>query len=197
MTRSDADLVQDTLEGHSQAFEEIVRRYQRLVFSIIYHYLGRREEVEDLAQDVFLKVYNSLPRFDTRRSLKAWISRITANRCLDELRRSRARKTDLFSDLSEEEEARLWSLHERSGEGDNLTEVEAAESFRLLQKALDQLPEKDRMAFVLREMESMDYSEIAEVMKSSELAVRVRVSRSRKKLHDLLEGILHRERKPI
>ena len=85
MARSDVELVAAVLRGDPHAFEEIVARHQRLVFNIIYRYLGRRDEVEDLAQEVFLKVFASLRSFDNSRPLLPWISRITANRCLDEV----------------------------------------------------------------------------------------------------------------
>ena len=77
MRRTDEELVKATLEGAPYAFEEIVERYQRLVFSIIYHYVGARDVVEDLAQEVFLKVFRSLATFDMRGPLKAWVSALT------------------------------------------------------------------------------------------------------------------------
>ena len=79
MPKTDEELVKATLEGDTYAFEEIVERYQRLVFHIIYHYVGARDVVEDLAQEVFLKVFRALETFDMRGPLKAWVSRITAN----------------------------------------------------------------------------------------------------------------------
>ena len=78
MGLSDRELVESALAGDGSAFQSIVERYQRLVFNIVFHYLGRREEVEDIAQDVFLRVYRSLSRYDPERPLKAWVSRITA-----------------------------------------------------------------------------------------------------------------------
>ena len=153
--------------------QSIVERYQRLVFNIVFHYLGRREEVEDIAQDVFLRVYRSLSRYDPERPLKAWVSRITANACLDELRKRKIRKTQLFSDV-DEDEAGTQTLLDRFSSGTMLTE----------------LPKKDKLAFVLREMEGMDYSEIAPTMETTELAVRIRVSRSKKKLLKSLRGMI-------
>lgn len=193
MALSDAELVESALAGEAQAFEQIVRRYQRLVFNIVYHYLGGRNEVEDLAQEIFLKVYRSLDRFDTSRPLKAWIGRIASNACLDELRRARVRRERSFSDFSEEQEERIRYLYGKSAEGGGLTEEEAEESLSLLQQALDELSAKDRMAFVLREMEEQEYSEIAEAMETSQVAVRIRVSRARKKLQRRIKAMLARQ----
>ena len=134
MARSDAELVAAVLEGDSHAFEEIVAANQKLVFSIIYRYLGRRDQVEDLAQEVFLKVFSSLRTFDNNRPLLPWISRITANCCLDEIRKIRRRKLTLFSDLSEEEEARIEYFFGQFRQGRALTQEQSEESFLLMKK---------------------------------------------------------------
>ena len=110
MARSDAELVVEALEGDKESFELIVARFQGLVFNIAYHYLGRREEVEDLAQDVFLKVFQTLERYDTARPLKHWIGKIAVNRCLDELRRRKIRRLHLASDLGDEDRKGIEQL---------------------------------------------------------------------------------------
>ena len=186
---SDRELVASALTGDGSAFQTMVERYQSLVFNIVFHYLGRREEVEDIAQEVFLRVYRSLSRYDPDRPLKAWVSRITANACLDELRKRKIRKTQLFSDVGEDE-AGIEPFLDRFISGTMLTEFEAERMFIWLQGLLDELREKDKMAFVLREIEGMDYSEIAPTMETTELAVRIRVSRSRKKLLKSLRGMI-------
>ncbi|MGH9340234.1 MAG: RNA polymerase sigma factor [Acidobacteriota bacterium] len=191
MSKSDADLVVETLQGDAKAFEEIVRRYQKLVFNIIYHYLGRSDNLEDLAQEVFLKMYRTLDRYDTNRPLKPWVSKITANSCLDELRRMRSRRMTLFTDLSKDDEDQIENLLERSMEDGSLTAAEAKASLDLLHKAMEDLGKKDRTAFVLRELEGQEYSEVAAALNTSELAVRIRVSRVRKKLQEKLQRVLY------
>lgn len=190
MEQTDGELVTATLDGDPHAFREIVQRYQRLVFSIVYHYLGYREEVEDLAQEVFLKVYRSLDSFDTDRSLKSWVSRITSNSCLDELRKARTRRVRLFSDLGQDEETQMEYYFNKFQQSNSLTEKEEQDLFGLLAKSMETLNEKDKMAFVLRELEGLSYAEISEIFKASELAVRIRVSRAKKKLYDELSQIL-------
>ncbi len=189
MGSSDRELVESALKGDGLAFQAIVERYQRLVFNIVFHYLGRREEVEDIGQEVFLRVYRSLARYDPERPLKAWVCRITANACLDELRKRKIRKTELFSDVGEDE-AGTQTFLDRFTSGTVLTEFEAERMFAWLHGLLDELPKKDKMAFVLREMEGMGYSEIAPAMETTEPAVRIRVSRSRKKLLKSLRGMI-------
>ena len=179
MGLSDSELVGLALNGDESAFRGLVERYQKLVFNIVFHYLGRREEVEDIAQEVFLRVYRSLSKYDPERPFKAWVSRITANACLDELRKRKIQKTQLFSDVGEDE-AGTENFLGRFSSGTVLTEFEAERMFAWLHGLMDELPKKDKMAFVLREMEGLDYGEIASTMDTTELAVRIRVSRSRR-----------------
>ncbi len=182
MARTDAELVAATLAGDPNAFGEIVRRYQQFVFNAVYHYLGVRGEVEDVAQEVFLKLYRSLDRFDQTRPLQAWIYRITANQCLDEARKNRHRRVKNFSDLGEEEEERIRRYFDEDRHGASLTESEDKQSLALLQKMMDGLPEKDRMAFVLREIEGLSYAEVSQALNTSVTAARIRISRVKKKL---------------
>ena len=195
--KSDGELVSETLAGNHQAFEEIVRRYERLIFSIIYHHVGNRNEVEDLAQEVFLKVYRSLRSYDLERPLRFWITRIAINTCIDEARKARNRRMRLFSDFSEEEKRRLEGLYERSRKGASLTATEAERSFQLLQRSLDTLAEKDKLAFVLRELEDLDYSDVAEALGTTPLGARIRVSRSRKQLLKELSRVLNLGREDL
>ncbi len=194
---TDAQLVKATVEGDPQASEEIVERYQRLVFNIIYHYVGRRNEVEDLAQEVFLKVFRALDTFDPTRPLKAWIARITANTCLDEIRKAPKRKVWSFADLGGDEESKIEYFYERFGQHSALTEEDVEELFELLEELMERLNRKDKMAFVLRELEGLSYPEIAQALESSELAVRIRVSRSKKRLQKDLEDRFYSGKKRI
>jgi RNA polymerase sigma-70 factor (ECF subfamily) len=195
--KTDAQLVKATLEGDPHAFEEIVERYQRLVFNIVYHYMGRRNEVEDLAQEVFLKVFRALNTFDATRPLKSWIARITANTCLDEIRKAPKRKVRFFSDLGGDEESKIEYFYERFGQHSALSEGDVEEMFELLGELMERLNRKDKMAFVLRELEGLSYPEIAQSLETSELAARIRVSRSKRKLQKDLEDILYSGKKRI
>ncbi len=193
MAESDAELVAAALEGDRGAFEQIVVRFQSLVFNIAYHYLGRRDEVEDLAQEVFLRVFQTLGQFDRSRPLKHWIGKIAVNRCLDELRKRKIRRLHLLSDLGDEPLNSIDTLMEMSRKKQPLTELEAERCMELLDLSMNGLPEKDRMAFVLREMEGQSYSDLAAMLGISEVAARIRVSRARKRLQEELERLFHEQ----
>ena len=105
---SEGALVQRAQAGEETAFREIVERYQSKVFSIIHGVVRQRNDVEDIAQQVFAKVYVSLKSFDFRSSLITWIYKITVNECFDYLRKRKVRKLVYESDLSEDE-VRRWT----------------------------------------------------------------------------------------
>jgi RNA polymerase sigma-70 factor (ECF subfamily) len=190
MQISDAELVAQALKGDRGAAEEVVSRYQRLVFNILYHYLGPGSDIEDLAQEVFLKFFKNLERYDPKRPLKHWLARIASNQCIDEIRKRQKSPVRLESDLDLEENQSLEQLWLNPGPESGLTDADAERCMNLLQKSMEVLSPKDRMAFVLREVEDRDYGEVAAMMGSSELAARIRVSRARKQLRKELEGVL-------
>ena len=196
MAKTDGELVDQILAGDSNAFEQLISRYQKLVFNIVYHYMGRRGEVEDLAQEVFLKVFKSLDRYDQSRPMKAWIAKITTNRCLDEMRKARYSRVQLFSDLTDGEEDRIQHYYDQSARGASLTEAEAEECFALLHTLMNQLNEKDKVAFVLREVEGLEYSEVAQTLQTSQLGARIRVSRTRRRLQHSLAKLLEGQGEP-
>lgn len=190
MQISDAELVAQALKGDRGAAEEVVSRYQRLVFNILYHYLGPGSDIEDLAQEVFLKFFKNLERYDPKRPLKHWLARIASNQCIDEIRKRQKSPVRLESDLDLEENQSLEQLWLDPNPARGLTQADAERCMDLLQKSMEVLSPKDRLAFVLREVEDRDYGEVAAMMGSSELAARIRVSRAKKQLRKELEGLL-------
>lgn len=188
---SDRELVESVLANDGSAFQTLVERYKKLVFNIVFHYMGNRGEVEDIAQEVFLKVYRSLSKYDPERSIKAWISRITTNCCLDELRKRKVRRTQLFTDLVDEETGTEMFFDRFIG-GTVVSEFEADRVLSWLQGLMRGLSDKDRMVFVLREVEGLEYSEIADAMEATELATRIRLSRAKKKLLSALRGMMEK-----
>ncbi len=178
-------------KGDSLAFEELVRKYQQTVFNLAYRYLGSRNEVEDVAQKIFTKVYFSLPKFDLRRPFFPWLYRIAINQCYDELRRIRRQKTRTFSELSLEDASSIENLISQN-EIPQMTDEGRQEMRALLQKMLNQLPDQQRLAIVLRDLEVIPYARIAEVLKCTEQAARLKVFRARARLKTLMEKALQK-----
>jgi RNA polymerase sigma-70 factor (ECF subfamily) len=193
-TAEDLDLVRRCQGGDDAAFEALVRKYQQILFNIIHHNIGRRGDVEDVAQKIFSKVYLSLHKFDSSRPFFPWIYRIAINQCFDELRRARRRRLITFSDLNLEETENIENLLKEKEIKEAPVE-ERKELFDLLHRMLDRLPEKQRRALVLRDLEDVPYDRMAEIMNCSEQAARLKVFRARTRLRDLMLKAMRRRRK--
>jgi RNA polymerase sigma-70 factor (ECF subfamily) len=181
------------LKGEEQAFEELVRKYQQTVFNLVYHNIGYRNDVEDIAQKIFSKIYFSLPKFDNKRPFFPWLYRIAINQCYDELRRARRRKVHTFTELNLEETESIEKLinqHETMPE----PMEDRHELYALLHKLLNELPDQQRTALILRDLELVPYERMAQIMSCTEQAARLKVFRARTRLRDLMEKTLRRQK---
>jgi RNA polymerase sigma-70 factor, ECF subfamily len=176
----DRELVRRGQAGDKEAFEELVRRHQHRVFAVAGGILRRREDVEDIAQQVFVKAYFSLKRFDQRAAFSTWLYKITVNECWDLLRKKKVRPLLYESDLSEEQ-AQQFSAAERldSGAQDVSDKLEAQQQVENLLQGLD---ERDRMMLILKEVEGFAIEEIAEILNLNANTVKVRLFRARRRI---------------
>lgn len=189
----DRALVSRCQEGDSSAFEELVLKYRQSVINLVYHYIGYGTDIEDVAQKIFIKVYFSLPKFDIKRPFFPWLYRISINQCYDELRHKKRRKTYTFSELSLDDTGSIEKLIDQSEDhtpdDDNKSTMQA-----LLYRGLDQLPDHQRKVIVLRDIESVPYTEMAEILKCTEQAARLKVFRARNKLKTIFEKMLPKKK---
>ncbi|MBN1569047.1 MAG: sigma-70 family RNA polymerase sigma factor [Acidobacteria bacterium] len=195
---ADATLIEDTLNGDQSSFAELVRRYQAAVWGTVHRILGNSSENEDAVQEVFLRAFAALKKFDLKYPFGPWILRIATNYCIDQLRRRRGRRVQLWSELTEFDQQRLLNNISRENEVE-AGGMEGGEGYaRIAQALLDGLNPKYRAAFVLREVEEKNYDEVAKLLGTSEVAARVRVSRARaeleKKFRAYLSGLKRKER---
>jgi RNA polymerase sigma-70 factor, ECF subfamily len=167
--------------GDRDAFGRLVERHQRRIFSLVYHLLHRREVVEDLAQEIFLKAYVAIGRFNFESSFATWLGRIAVNHCYDHLRHERSSRVRYFSDMSEDASQRLEEglKSEPGGSSDVEKQTWVKET---VHKLLDRASPDDRTILVLKEMEELSVEEIAQIMKLTETAVKVRLHRARKRM---------------
>jgi RNA polymerase sigma-70 factor (ECF subfamily) len=176
----EAALVRRIQAQDELAFREIVERYQAKVFSIIYGILRNRNDAEDIAQQVFAKIYFSIKNFDFRSSLLTWIYKITVNECYDYLRKKRVRKLVYESDFSNEDSARV----ETSG---SATDQQPAVDQRLAQrdlilKLLQKISDEDRSLILLKEVEGHSVEELSQMTGMNENTIKVKLFRARQKL---------------
>ena len=173
-------LVSRAQSGDENAFREIVERYQSKVFSIIHGIVRQRNDVEDIAQQVFAKIYFSIKNFDFRSSLLTWIYKITVNECYDYLRKKRVRKLVYESDFSDEDAQRM-EASEPAVDGQLPIDTRLAQR-DLIVKLLGKLSEEDRSLMLLKEVEGHSVEELAQMTGLNENTIKVKLFRTRQKL---------------
>jgi len=177
----DRELVRRAQAEDKEAFEELVRRHQQRVFAVAGGILHRREDVEDIAQQVFYKAYFSLKRFDQRAAFSTWLYKITVNECWDLLRKKKVRPLVYESDLSEDQARQVASSD--GGAASTLPDVsDNLEARQRVERLLKGLDERDRLMLVLKEVEGFSIEEIAEVLDLNANTVKVRLFRARRRL---------------
>jgi len=178
----DRELVRLSQNGAEAAFEELVRRHQHRVFALVSGVLHRPDDVEDVAQQVFLKAYLGIKRFDQRAAFSTWLYKIAVNECWDYLRKRKVRPLVYEADLSEEQVSRLDGIvsSSRPPEGPNTR----AEMREIIERMLAALPEQDRQLLVLKEIEGFSVQELAEILNLNVNTVKVRLFRARGRIMD-------------
>jgi RNA polymerase sigma-70 factor (ECF subfamily) len=173
-------LVRRAQKGDKVAFETLVERHQHRVFAVARGILKRQEDVEDIAQQVFVKAYFSLKRFDQRAAFSTWLYKITVNECWDVLRKRKARPLVYEADFNEEQ-SRQYSAPER--EASKAPDTSDRMALReQLEKMLGQLDKRDRAMLILKEVEGFSVEEIAESMGLNANTVKVRLFRARRRI---------------
>jgi RNA polymerase sigma-70 factor (ECF subfamily) len=177
-----APLVARALDGDAGAFEEIVRRHERRVLGLARRLLAQPQDAEDAAQEAFLRLYRALARLDPERPLLPYLYRITVNVCRD-LGRRRPRPALPLDEMD--------AADEPAAPGADPAEASRlAEERRIAAAALRALPEKQRAALVLRDVQGLSTREVAEVLGTSEVTVRTQISRARLKVNEFRERVL-------
>ena len=175
----EARLVGLAQKGDSEAYAELVHRHQRRVFSVAGGILRRHEDAEDVAQQVFLKAYVSLPRFDSRSALSTWLYKITVNECWDHLRRRRSRPQVLEAELTEAQAHALENASAEIGVGSAADHIAMKQQVEHLLAQLDVL---DRQMLMLKEVEGFSVQEVSEFLGLNVNTVKVRLFRARARL---------------
>src|SRR5437870_4284590 len=176
----EAALVRRVQAGDEIAFRDIVERHQAKVFSIIFGILRNRNDAEDIAQQVFAKVYFSIKNFDFRSSLLTWIYKITVNECYDYLRKKRVRKLVYESDFSEEDALRMENSETATEQATPVDTRLAQRDF--LMKLLEKLSDDDRTLLLLKEVEGHSVEELSQMTGMNENTIKVKLFRARQKL---------------
>jgi len=169
-------LIQRCLRGDQLAWELIVRQYWRKVFNIAYKFVGKHDAAEDLAQDIFLKIFKSLSTFDRRANFQTWLISVSRNLCIDHYRSVRKERETIDREIDPNE------LSPASHELSPMAHLEQRDRVVLLRHALAELPETLKTAVLMRDIQEMTYQEIADRLKLPEGTVKSRINRGRTEL---------------
>ncbi len=199
-TLSDPDVrtMLEVRDGSATAFEELMLRYQDRVVNLLAHLVGNRDQAEDLAQDVFLRVYRARERYVPGAKFSTWLFTIT-NNVASNARRSLARRREVNIQPQTSGSMGMASLAEMAKEASGLMparQLDRSEMREIVKSAIGQLNERQRMAVLLSKFEDMSYAEIAEIMELSPQAIKSLLSRARANLKEILEPYLTRGQRP-
>ena len=170
---TDAKLIKQVALGNENAFGQLVKKYQHAVFNTIYRYIGNYEDVEDVAQEVFIKVWQNAQKFKGESKFSTWLYRITVNQCLNYKTKHKRRPISL-DEMTEKEQIPDSLIVE--------VDHEKRKKAEFVRKAINELPERQRIALVLSKYEEKSYKEIAKIMGVSLSAVESLIFRAKQRL---------------
>jgi RNA polymerase sigma-70 factor (ECF subfamily) len=183
----DGDVVAAFLGGEERAFQELVTRYQTRLLNFIYRTIGDREKAEDLVQEVFIRVYRHIGRFDRSKKFSTWIYTIASNLAKNELRNRSRNPLVLFQTIKKnwQEDDRPLQFEDANSRPDDLYRKRHLRE--LVEESVAQLPAHHREVFVLRELEGKSYEEIAEITDCNLGTVKSRLNRARTSFAEIIE----------
>jgi len=177
----ESEWIRRVQRGEREAFEPLVERYQKRVFSLVYHLVRRRDEVEDIAQEILIKAFRGIRGYNFQASFGTWLSRIAVNHCYDYLRREQKARLAYYWQIGEEGSRAIEGQAQSLPEG-ALDLEEESEARDLAEKLLARAPAEDRTILVLKELEDRSVEEIAAILQLRPNTVKVRLHRARKRM---------------
>jgi RNA polymerase sigma-70 factor, ECF subfamily len=186
----DFELIRRAQAGDSAAFNEIVLAYRKRILGTITRLIARPEDVEDVAQEVFLRLYFSLDQLRTAEVFEPWLYRLTVNAAYDYLRKQRRRQEYRMSDLSEQQVVMADALAGGRAEQD---QREASKARETVDALLGAVSEADRILLMLKELEGLSLKELEKIYNINENALKVRLFRARQRVLKALEGVAKRK----
>ena len=195
MPDSDVSLMLEFQKGDISSFEKLVQKHKESIINIIYQFIGERDEAEDLAVEVFLRVYRAAKKYQAKAKFTTWLYKITTNLCLNEIRKKAKLQTiSLSKPISageEKEEELIEKIADAAPSPQQI--LEKKERNALIRKAIDSLPAKQRMATILQIYEGLSYKEISRILGCSVKSVERRLYWARTNLKERLSSYLTME----
>lgn len=181
MEVADKKIVQLCKSGKRDGYDLLVQKYERLIYGICCRYAASREDALDIMQEVYIKLFSSIERFNDERPLSPYVKKVTVNTCLNFLR-SKGRRKEI---LDPDEDEKL--IEEAAASGESVEdEISYKDTRKVLEDAIKSLPEEMRMAVILRHVQNMSYDEVARTMGCPVGTVKTYIFRGRRLLKDKL-----------
>ncbi len=182
---SDEEAVKRVLQGDKNTYEVIMRRYNQRLFRIARTYIRDEDEIEDVIQDAYIKAYEQLHSFEFRARFSTWLIRILMNEAL-----ARVRSRKRFAPLPQDGQNESGHASFRNDETP-MERLMNAELKEILEKAVDKLPEKYRLVYMMREIEGMSVAETSDCLSITQTNVKVRLNRAKEMLRETISGFYH------
>ena len=185
---SDEALVQRAREGDFGAFEKLFERHRTLVYRFAYQVVNRRDDAEDIVQDVFVKAYQNLHRYRDEAKFTTWLIRITTNLSTDRVRMSQRRHA---LEQQEAQGALAWMMNSVSDDSNPVENLERDRRATLLRQAIDELPDHHKQVITMRDLQELEYTDMAAMLNTTVGGAKLRVHRARRALRDKLAPMLN------
>lgn len=186
MSEYEKALLEKARKGDVNAFEMLIMEHERKAYNIAYRFLKNSEDAEDITQEAFLRAFKSIKKFKGHSSFSTWLYRIINNTCIDFVRSKQNKPVDSI-DKTIRYEGEELELQIPTDENDPVETVETNEISGLMQSMLDQLPDDQKMALVLRDIQGFSYQEIVDITGVGMGTVKSRINRGRMALKELIE----------
>ena len=183
---NDVKLIEKTLAGDEMAFDSLVRKYHGKLISLIYQIIGSNNEAEDIAQEIFIKIFYKLNDYNPQYPFYSWLYRITINKCYDYLRLNKRRHGKSFDELNSKERKIIHNLITYQVREQRFPNYEREKNIQNITRVLWKLEPKEKKVLIMRDLDDLSYKKMSKILKCSELAARLRVFKARKSLRTKL-----------
>lgn len=184
----DVQLMLRFQQGDREAFDELIQRNLNTVHALVYRFLREPSQIEDITQDVFLRIFRNAHRYKPTAKFSTWMYRIVANLCFNVMRSRKTRRTYAVDFQGGDDDETNWQLPDASAPAPD-TDLQQSELARRIDRAIADLPENQRIAIVLNKYEDQNYEEIAAVLDLTTMAVKSLLSRARSNLRERLADL--------
>jgi RNA polymerase sigma-70 factor (ECF subfamily) len=182
----DMALIDEALGGDQSAFEKLMNKYYQHIYNLIYKMIFRKEDVEDLTQEAFIKAFNSLANFDRQFAFSTWLYKIATNNCIDYLRKKKLSTFSIDKEIASEDSDYKFEIPDSEFIPDN--KIIEEQRKKIIDEAIENLPDKYKKVIVLRHKKEMEYEEIAEKLDLPLGTVKAHIFRGRELLNKYLKN---------